>query len=156
MDIIYIIKALIIGSMGAGGFYFFIALLLHYFPLPLFIKTQNIVDTWAIKHYKKESALDRIWNIGRRMAQLAIVVMWLIIGGVFCYLLFNALSLYLPIDNTSVLFGYYYAIAIVPPLLWVIVRVTRYLLAKNKASKPSKPKEEPPRKTLIEQMIESS
>lgn len=154
MDTIYIIKALMIGSMGAGGFYFFIALLLHYFPLPLFIKTQNIVDAWAIKHYKKESALESIWNIGKRMSQLAIVVMWLIIGGIFCYLLYNALSLYLPIDNTSMLFKYYYIIAIVPPLLWTIVRITKYQMAKSKAKHPTPPKEEPIRKTLIEQMVE--
>jgi len=152
MDIFFIIKALIIGCMGAGGFYFFIALLLHYFPLPLFIKTQDVVDSWAIKHYKTEKALEKIWKIGKRMAQLTIVIMWLLIIAAFTYLLYNALSLYLPIDNKSFLFLYYYLIAIAFPLTWLIFRVLKYSWVKRKENKPSAPVEEPSRKTLLDQM----
>ncbi|MBL4648398.1 MAG: hypothetical protein JKY03_01610 [Aureispira sp.] len=152
MDIIYSIKALMIGCMGAGGFYFFIALLLHYFPLPLFIKTQNIVDTWAIKRYNTEKALKRIWNIGRRVAQVLIVTMCLVLLVVFAYFLYNVLSFYIPIDNRSLSFLYYYLIAIVPPLAWFLFKTIKYLWVKKKASNPSPPVEEPPRKTLLEQI----
>lgn len=118
MDIIYSIKALMIGCMGAGGFYFFICLLLEYFPLPLFIKTQNLVDTWSIKHYKAEKSLERIWTIGNRMAQIIIVILCLVLLVVFAYFLHKVLSVYIPIDNKSLPFLYYYLIAIVPPFAW--------------------------------------
>lgn len=154
MDIIYIIKALMIGCMGAGGFYFVISLLLHYFPLPLFIKTQNVVDTWAIKRYESEKALERIWNIGRLMARIAIVILCLVLISAFAYLLYKMLSFYLPIDNKSLLFFYYYLIAFVPPFSWFLFKVARYLWGKKKAKTPSAPVEEPPRKTLLEQMLE--
>ena len=153
MDIIYIIKALMIGCMGAGGFYFIISLLIHYFPLPLFIKTQNLVDTWAIKHSKTEKALERIWNIGKRMAQLVIGIMWLVILAAFTYILYKTLSFYLPIDNKSLLFLYYYLIAIALPLIWLLFRMVRYFWLKGKKEEPSAPVEEPPRKTLLEQMV---
>jgi hypothetical protein len=152
MDIIFIVKALMIGCLGAGGFYVFIALLLHYFPLPLFLKTQNLVDVWAIKYYKTENALEKIWNIGKRLAQLAIVIVWLAVIGLFSYLLYNTLSFYILIDNKSLLFFYYYLIAIVPPFTWALFRTLNYFWLKKKASKPSEPVEEPPRKTLLEQM----
>jgi hypothetical protein len=154
MDIIYSIKALMIGCMGAGGFYFFICLLLRYFPLPLFIKTQNIVDTWAIKRYNTEKALEKIWNIGRRMAQLLIVTMCLVLLVVFAYLLHNTLSFYIPIDNRSLSFLYYYLIAIVLPFAWFLFKTIKYLWVKKKKSTPSPPLEEPLRKTLLEQMVE--
>jgi hypothetical protein len=143
-----------IGSMGAGGFYFFISLLLHYFPLPLFIKTQNIVDTWAIKRYDTDKALERIWNIGKWMSFAAIVVVYLVLLATFSYLLYNALSLYIPIDNKSLLFLYYYLIAAVPPFTWFIFKIVKYFWGKKKNSTPSAPVEEPPRKTLLEQMLE--
>jgi|VirMetMinimDraft_7_1064189.scaffolds.fasta_scaffold62197_2 hypothetical protein len=154
MDLIYIIKAVMIGSLGGGGFYFIIALLLHYFPLPLFIKTQNIVDAWAIKRYETEKALDRIWNIGKRMAGLAIAIMYLVIFAAFTYILYKTLSFYLPIDNKSLLFLYYYLIAIALPLSWLLFRMVRYFWLKGKKEKPSAPAEEPVRKTLLEQMVE--
>lgn len=152
MDIIFIIKAIIIGSMSAGGFYFLIALLVHYFPLPLFIKTQNVVDSWTIRHYKTEEALDKTWNIGKRMAQLAIVTMWLVLIAAFTYLLYKVLSIYLPIDNTSSLFLYYYLIAIALPLTCLLFKVLKYWWGKKKNRRPSPPVKEPPRKTLLEQM----
>jgi hypothetical protein len=153
MDIIYSIKALMIGCMGAGGFYFLVALFLHYFPLPLFIKTQNIVDTWAAKRYETEKALERIWNIGRIMARIAIVILYLVLLSTFTYLLYKVLSFYLPIDNKSLLFLYYYLIAVVPPLTWFFFKIAKYLWGKKKAKTPSAPIEEPPRKTLLEQMV---
>lgn len=154
MDIIYVIKALMIGSMGAGGFYFVVSLLLHYFPLPLFIKTQNIVDTWAIKRYDTDKSLERIWNIGRWMSFAAIVVVCLVLLSAFSYLLYRTLSLYIRIDNKSLLFLYYYLIAAVPPFAWFIFKILRYFLGKKQAKEPSAPVEEPPRKTLLEQMLE--
>lgn len=153
MDIIYSIKALMIGCMSAGGFYFFICLLLGYFPLPLFVKTQNLVDTWSIKHYKKEKALERIWNIGNRIAQILIVILCLVLLVVFAYFLHKVLSMYIPIDNNSLPFLYYYLIAIVPPFTWFSFKVVRYLWVKKNENKPSASVEEPPRKTLLEQMV---
>lgn len=152
MDIIYSIKALMIGCMGAGAFYFFVSLLLHYFPLPLFIKTQNLVDNWAIKRYQSEKALERIWNIGKRVAQILIVTLCLGLVVVFAFILYKVLSVYILIDNKSFVFLYYYLIAFVPPFTWFLVKIVRYLWLKKKESKPSAPVEEPPRKTLIEQI----
>lgn len=154
MDIIYIIKALMIGSMGAGGFYFVVSLLLHYFPLPLFIKTQNVVDTWAIKRYESEKALERIWNIGRWMSLIAIVLLFIVLLSAFAYLLYKTLSLYILVDNQSVLFFYYYLIAAVPPFTWFLFKIIKYFWGKKQQSTPSAPVEEPPRKTLLEQMLE--
>ena len=139
--------------MGAGSFYFFVSLLLHYFPLPLFIKTQNIVDTWAIKRYSSEKSLERIWNIGKLTAHILIIILCLMLLAVFAYLLYNVLSFYLPIDNKSSLFLYYYLIAIVLPFLWFSFKILQYFWVKRKESKPSAPVEEPPRKTLLEQMV---
>ena len=153
MDIIYSIKALMIGCMGAGSFYFFICLLLDYFPLPLFIKTQNLVDIWAIKHYKKEKTLEKIWTIGNRMAQILIVTLCLVLLVVFAYFLHKVLSVYIPIDNKNLPFLYYYLIAIVPPFTWFLVKIVRYLWVKKKEDTPSAPLEEPARKTLLEQMV---
>ncbi|MFT5648463.1 MAG: hypothetical protein ACI976_003163 [Aureispira sp.] len=153
MDIIYSIKALMIGCMGAGGFYFFICLLLGYFPLPLFIKTQNLVDTWSIKHYSTEKGLERIWTIGNWMAQILIVTLSLGLLVVFAYFLHKVLSVYIPIDNKSLPFLYYYLIAIVPPFTWFLFKIVHYLWVKKKGTKFSAPVEEPPRKTLLEQMV---
>ncbi|WMX15372.1 hypothetical protein [Aureispira sp. CCB-E] len=152
MNIIYIVKALMIGSMGAGGFYFLISFLLHYFPLPLFLKTQNVVDAWAIKHYKTEKALDKIWNVGNKVAQITVTLMWLVILAAYVYLLYQVLSFYIPIDNRSTLFLYYYLIAIALPIVWVLFRIATYAWAKRKANQLSPPVKTPPRKTLIEQM----
>jgi hypothetical protein len=154
MDIIYIIKALMIGCMGAGGFYFIMSLLLHYFPLPFLIKTQNLIDTWAIKHCKTDKALERVWTIGKRMAKFTIVMICLSVFGVFTYLLYNVLSFYLPIDNKSPLFISYYLIAIALPLSWILLKIIKYFWGKKKKNEPSPPVEEPPRKTLLEQMVE--
>lgn len=131
MDIIYIIKTLLIGCLGAGGFYFITSFILHYFPLPLYIKTKSIIDAWAFSRVKtKGDFADKLWKATEVFFKILMVLTWWAIFGVYAFLLQQTLHYYLPIQGN--LFWGYYALAIIFPSIWAIVTCWRFFNPKEK------------------------
>lgn len=151
MDIIYIIKTLIIGCLGAGGFYFIASFFLHYFPLPLYIKTQSILVVWASSRMKEEGDFaDQLWKAGTVFFQVLMVITWWLVFGIYAVLLHHLLRHYIPIIGN--LFWIYYGIAIVLPTLWAIVTCWRFFHPKEQKEN-NLIIEDDSNKTLIQRMI---
>lgn len=133
MDYIYIIKALMIGILGAGGFYFMMAFSFQYFPLPIFLYVRARIATYAAKKHKKEGDFGaKIWQIGRFFMILTLLLVWWGIFGIYAYGLHQALTNYLP--NAESYFWTYYGIAIAIPALWALVKFIRFFFAKKETT----------------------
>lgn len=151
MDVIYIIKALIIGCLGAGGYYFVISFIFHYFPMPLYIKLQTILTSWAgNKTKKKGDFADRVWNIGRGILIGTMLLTWLAIFAFFAYLLYNFITYYIPVEGN--LKWSYYGIAVTLPSLWMLLKLFSFIPKKKQTSVQANPPQVA-QKTLMEQMI---
>lgn len=132
MDGIYIFKALILGIFGAGGFYFVVALVFHYFPMPAFLYFRERAVAETVKRYKKEGDLPHtLWKIARAIMIFMVLVAWWGIFAIFAYGLYTQLPRYIPTDTTEV-FWIYYGIAIVFPALWALYRFIRFIFPKKK------------------------
>ncbi|BDS14815.1 hypothetical protein [Aureispira anguillae] len=154
MELIYIIKALMIGCLGAGGFYFFISFLFHYFPMPLYLKAQDLLSSWAVQRFKKQGdRADRVWTIGNNILIVFLFLTWIATFVVYAFLLHQMLQYYLP--NTS--YWVYYSIAISLPAIWAIVKLVQLILvavSKKKKKEIATPPAVPTlKKTLLEQMV---
>jgi len=149
MDIIQIIKALGIGTFGAGGYYFFVAFVVHYFPLPLLRYAKDRALTFlSQKHQKKGDWADRSWKIVQSLLSILIAVMWWGFFGVYVYLLYRMLDYYLIAEGT--LFYIYFGISLVFPSIWALVRFINFYRKPTEYSAPNEGnKEDLP---LLEQM----
>ena len=97
MNTIYIIKALLIGFFGAGGFYIFMAFVFMYFPMPIFLYIQTRVLTWARKKHKKSRVwVDGVWKTIRFLLVTAMLITWWGMFAGYSMCLHRALTLYLP------------------------------------------------------------
>ncbi len=129
MDTIYIIKALMLGTLGAGGFYFLTALVFHYFPLPFFLYARTRILTFASKkHQKKGDFGDKIWGLGRFFIILGLLIFWWGLFVVYAWNLNQILRVYLP--DTGDNFWTYYGLAIALPLLVSAIQFVRFFFAK--------------------------
>lgn len=132
MDGIYIFKALILGIFGAGGFYFVVAFVFHYFPMPAFFYFRERAVAETVKRYKKEGDLPHtLWKVARITMIVMILVAWWLVFAIFAYGLYLQLPNYIPSDNQETFWGYY-GIAVVMPALWALYRFVRFIFPKKK------------------------
>jgi hypothetical protein len=126
MNGIYIFKALILGTFGAGGFYFVMAFVFHYFPMPAFFYLRERAVSETVKRYKKEGDLPHLlWRIARVTMIFLMLLAWWGIFAIFAYGLYTQIPTYIPTTEDN--FWIYYGIAITIPVLWVFYRFVRFI-----------------------------
>jgi len=129
MEPILLSKALLIGCLGAGGFYFVMSFAFQYFPLPLYLKTRSIVLAWASSKHKKENDLwHRIWNLSRGFFIFVILLTWWGIFALYAYCYYNMLQYYT--NDLGQQFWMYYGIGIAIPTLLVLLQFFRFFRPK--------------------------
>lgn len=152
MDIIILIKTLFIGCFGAGGFYFVMSFVYHYFPLPLLIKMRDLLSAWGKKKHRDKALetdsawVDTVWSLGSNILILFIIIAWVLTFALYVYYLQIALEHYIGMTE---FFWIYFGIAVCMPSLWVLVHTIRFF---RPVTKPVSLEEIKDDKSLLEQV----
>lgn len=129
MDPILLSKTLLIGCLGAGGFYFIMSFAFQYFPLPLYLKSRSIALAWASSKHKKENDIwHRIWQLIRRFFVFVMLLTWWGIFAMYAYCYYNMLQYYT--GDLGQQFWIYYGIGISIPALLVLIQFFRFFRPK--------------------------
>lgn len=149
MDIISWVKTLLIGYLGAGGFYIIASFTYLYFPLPLFAKLRTILSSWAKGRLKKNSKwMARLWYLGTLGLLALMALAWLATLGLYGYALYIMLQRYVTTDANDI--WIYFGVAMSLPSIWAIYRLVHFFPSKK--SKKIEEEEEDNR-PLLERMM---
>lgn len=149
MDIISWVKTLLIGYLGAGGFYIVASFTYLYFPLPLFAKMRTMLTSWARgRHKKKGTWMAKLWYVGSFGLIALMSLAWWITLGLYGCVLYILLHRYVTTDANDI--WIYFSVAMVLPAIWAIYRYIRFFNAK----KEEKVEEKEDDRTLLERMMQ--
>lgn len=133
IDLIFLIKALILGLIWGGTLFFSFAFILNIFPIPSIYKLYNILGNWAAKRPIEKA--PKWYQFRYRLMQICAILLWCSIIAIYIVSFDAILSVYVP-KNTQ---GYYiyYALSVLTPAIWFGYKAFSSFLDKVKKDKSS-------------------